>query len=144
MHFAISSNHFSVDQQAADALDWLRVNHPDDYTRLRRDFSEPIVWCGSWFDTERMRVDVEWGSWLIDAIEETGRVWWEEGEPWADDGGAPSPPDGTTCEWCESGPASMVIGEAADVEIYATDGDADAGRVGFICERCARREELSR
>ena len=28
-------------------------------------------------------IDPEYGCWLIDAIENTGLVWWEDGEPWA-------------------------------------------------------------
>lgn len=40
-------------------------------------------WEGSWLNTEAMGVDVEYGSWLVDAIEATGVVMWEEGEPWA-------------------------------------------------------------
>ena len=30
-----------------------------------------------------MGVDIEFGSWLVDAIEATGKVLWEEGEPFA-------------------------------------------------------------
>lgn len=84
---AISSNAFSPDFQAVDALSFLEANHPDDYADVLGNFPEidKITFgdCSSWFDTEAMGVDEEWGSWLIDAIEETGRIFWEEGEPWA-------------------------------------------------------------
>lgn len=79
---SISSNHYSADTQASDALDWLRVNHPTVYSEVRKNFAEPIQWEGSWFDTDAMGVDQEWGSWLVDAIEETGLVMWIDGEPY--------------------------------------------------------------
>lgn len=82
----ISSNGFSVDQQAADAMSYLERQHPEAWDKVIAQFPEYIdhTFCGSWFDTEEMRVDVEWGSWLVDAIEGTGYVFWEEGEPWAE------------------------------------------------------------
>lgn len=82
----ISSNHYSVDQQAVDAMSFLEHHHPSAYSAVIEQFPE---WGGlqfadwsSWFDTEAMGVDVEWGSWLVDAIEDTGFVFWEDGEPW--------------------------------------------------------------
>ena len=82
---AISSNHFSVDLQAQDAMDWLEVNHLDAYGNVLKGFPEwPYrVFDGSWLNTEAMGVDPEFSSWLIDAIEDTGYVVWEDGEPWA-------------------------------------------------------------
>jgi len=82
---SISSNHMSVDIQASAALDWLRFFQPEAYCEVRKDFAETIIWdeLGTHFDTEAMGVDIEWGSWLIDAIEATGFIWWEEGEPCA-------------------------------------------------------------
>lgn len=81
----ISSNHFSVDAQAADAMDWLEEHDPDNYAAVVAVMPEwpRRVWgdFGTHFDTEAMGVDPEWGSWLIDAIEATGSVFWEEGEP---------------------------------------------------------------
>ena len=77
----ISSNGFSHDQQVQDAMDWLELNHPDAYTKIVDQFPETPVMSGSWLDTEAMQVDAEWSSWLTDAIEETGLVVWEEGEP---------------------------------------------------------------
>ena len=84
---AISSNHYSVDQQVKDALDFLQTETPKVYDALVSDFPEVtnIRYSGSWFDTEAMGVDLEWSSWLIDRIESTGLVIWEEGEPWAVD-----------------------------------------------------------
>lgn len=82
----ISHNGFSVDCQAIDAMNWLRANSPDAFHAVTAQFPEYLdhTLNGAWFDTEAMGVDVEWGSWLVDAIEETGLVWWEEGEPWAE------------------------------------------------------------
>lgn len=84
---SISSNHMSVDIQTSDALEWLRLYQPEAYCEIRRNFAESIIWneWGTHFDTEAMGVDNEWGSWLIDAIEATGFIWWEEGEPWAEE-----------------------------------------------------------
>lgn len=81
----ISSNHFSTDTQAVDALAWMRLQHPRSYCAVMRTFSEMAnpKWEGSWLDTAAMGVDVEYGSWLVEAIEATGVVAWEEGEPWA-------------------------------------------------------------
>lgn len=79
---SISSGHYSVDIQTSDALDWLRVNHADTYSEIRKNFAETIQWEGSWFDTDAMSVDQEWGSWLVDAIEATGLVMWIDGEPY--------------------------------------------------------------
>jgi hypothetical protein len=79
---SISNNHFSTDIQTNDALDWLRINHPEQYSEIRRIFPETIKWEGSWFDTEEMGVDVEWGNWLCEHIEFTGLVTWIDGEPY--------------------------------------------------------------
>jgi hypothetical protein len=32
-----------------------------------------------------MGVDIEWGSWLIDKIEQTSDITWEDGEPFCYD-----------------------------------------------------------
>lgn len=82
---AISNNKFSVDDQAIDAVRHLEVNHPKVHADLKGRFPEldTYTMSGSWFDTEAMGVDAEWGSWLVDAIEETGLVRWEDGEPWS-------------------------------------------------------------
>lgn len=81
----LSSNSFSTDTQAADALAWLRSEHPDAAQIVDAQFPEPRVWDGSWLDTAAMGVDVEYGSWLIDAIEATGLIVWWEGEPFTAD-----------------------------------------------------------
>lgn len=85
MRNTVSSNHFSHDQQVSDALDYLRHNYPDDYATVVREFPEceSLVWEGSWLDVDAMGVDIEYSSWLCDAIEATGRVYWEDGEPWS-------------------------------------------------------------
>ena len=83
MH-TISSNGFSVDQQMVDALDYLRINHVDVYTSIRRQFPENIIFPdkSAWIDHEAMGVDPDWSSWVVDAIEQESVVFWEEGEPW--------------------------------------------------------------
>ncbi len=82
--YAISSNHLSHDLQVADALAWLRIEYPTAYCEIRRSFPETITFDGSWIDWELMGVDSEWSCWLTDAIEDTGLVTWEDGEPWAE------------------------------------------------------------
>lgn len=79
----ISSNHFSGDLQARDALDYLRLNHIEAYCEVRKHFPETFVFgeYSGWFDTDAMGVDEEYGSWLCDAIENTGIITWWEGEP---------------------------------------------------------------
>lgn len=80
----ISSNHYSTDMQACDALAYLRLTHPVEYSALARKF-EHVTLPGTscWFADAYPDLDPEYGSWLIEAIEATGLVWWEEGEPWA-------------------------------------------------------------
>lgn len=80
----VSSNSFSRDMQAADALSFLELNYPDAYADVVCQFPEVLdaVWVGAWFDTDAMCVDPDWSSWLVDAIEATGRVRWEDGEPY--------------------------------------------------------------
>lgn len=84
MSRAISSNHASHDDQVEDAMDYLRHEHPDAYGSIVQKFPEypERQLDGGWYDTETMGVDPEWSSWLTDAIEQTGLVIWEEGEPW--------------------------------------------------------------
>jgi hypothetical protein len=84
---SISSGHYSTDIQAMDALRYLWLAHPPAAAQIMRDFPEmgDPKWEGSWLDTDAMGVDVEYGSWLVDAIEATGHVYWEEGEPWTAD-----------------------------------------------------------
>lgn len=83
--YSISSSGFSHDLQVEDALNWMEAEEPAWYLRLVSDFPEiaSIQWDGSWFDTEAMGVDGEWSSWLTDALEMTGFVYWEDGEPYA-------------------------------------------------------------
>ena len=81
----VSSNSFSHDQQVDDAWSWLRGEMPeDDWDLLVEKFPEMerIVWSGSWFDVEAMGVDVEYTSWVADALEETGLILWQDGEPY--------------------------------------------------------------
>ncbi len=86
MH-ALSSNHFSHDDQVADVLSYL--SHTDDAT-LRgladdflREFPEynSLEWSGSWVDAEASGVDPEYMSWAADWIENNTPVFWSDGEP---------------------------------------------------------------
>lgn len=82
---AVSSNHYSAETQMVDALDFLKEAEPGTYATLLKAHPEidRIETDGAWLNTDKMGVDVEWGSWVIDAIEDTGLIWWEDGEPWA-------------------------------------------------------------
>jgi len=83
---SLSSGHYSTDSQAVDAMSWLNENFPGHLEAICEKFPEygraTMGEHSSWFDTEAMGVDPEWGSWLVDAIEETGVVCWQDGEPW--------------------------------------------------------------
>lgn len=80
---SISSNHYSVDIQTVDALAWLESEHPAEYAAVVAEFPEYADhrMDGAWFDTDAMSVEVEFGSWLADAVEATGLVTWVDGEP---------------------------------------------------------------
>lgn len=78
---SISSNHFSVDQQLADAVGCLT-----DEQRAAFDAEFPewanATWSMSHVDTDAMGLDPEWTSWIIDWIEANTDIYWEDGEPW--------------------------------------------------------------
>lgn len=83
---SLSSGHIGTDSQSEDAMGWLAENFPRHYDAIMEKFPEYerriFGEHSSWFDTEAMGVDDEWGSWLVDAIEATGVVYWQDGEPW--------------------------------------------------------------
>ena len=83
---SISSGHYSHDTQVSDAMSFLETHHPEAFAEVLAKFPEwpDRKWEGSWLDTDAMGVDVEWSSWLCDAIENTGLVSWWEGEPWSE------------------------------------------------------------
>lgn len=87
---SLSSNYFSTDTQLADAMEWLANTHTEVFNELLAKFPEwrTVKWQdhGSWIDTDAMGVDQEWSNWLIDAVEGTGLVMWEDGEPWTVEG----------------------------------------------------------
>lgn len=76
---SISSNSFSHDQQIADTMEYLKHNHFETYVEIRHAFS--AEWTGVDWMVFGCPQDPEYGSWLCDAIEETGLVLWWEGEP---------------------------------------------------------------
>ena len=79
----LASSGTSHDRQVEAALDAL--NEPDLWS-VRRQYPEALIWAegpsGAWLDTEAMKVDPEWSSWVCDAIENTGAVQWIDGEPY--------------------------------------------------------------
>ena len=82
----LSSNGFSHDMQLDDVLSWMRGEVPEHvYNGLLQTYPEidRRVLDGAYFDTDEMRVDVEWVTWVTDAVEDTGYVFWDEGEPYA-------------------------------------------------------------
>lgn len=95
---SLSNSHFSTDYQSHDVLQWLKDNAPKQYEKLNKDFEgdlDRIKFTGSHYDTDAMEVDIEWGSWLVDAIEQLDikeyehddgskgwSIFWEDGEPW--------------------------------------------------------------
>lgn len=114
--FTISSNNASFDQQVVEALDYLRGSHAEAYCEVRRMFPENILMDGgAWADTDAMGVDDEFMSWLADAIEATGRVVWEEGEPWAVEAD-----DNAYLEYVEACEAENL--EAHDVDMWRVHG----------------------
>jgi hypothetical protein len=82
---AISASHASHDEQVADAMMYLAGQHPDVYARLVDEFPEwtTRMFAGAWFDTTTMGVSGEWPLWLTLAIEDTGIILWDDGEPFA-------------------------------------------------------------
>jgi hypothetical protein len=82
---ALSSNHLSVELQAADVVRWFRARSLDNAARFNTAWPDydALQWSGSWVDTEASGVDVEYMSWLIDWLEqEQDGLIWEDGEPW--------------------------------------------------------------
>ena len=81
----LSSNAFSVDDQARDVI---RQLEPDDASKFAAAFPDynGLTWSGSWVDTEASGVDCEYMSWAVDWIESNTDVIWEDGEPviWED------------------------------------------------------------
>lgn len=97
MH-TISSNHWSHDTQVSDAMNWLRVNHPAEWSTINRDFDGIVSLSSNFteFCEQYPDVDPEHGSWLADAIEDTGLVQWIDGEPYV----GPFEPDLWACRSC--------------------------------------------
>lgn len=80
----VSSNGFSHDLQVMDALNWMETEHNDEWETLVRRLPEVtrLVWEGSWVDTDATRCDPDFMSWVADALEDTGFIEWEDGEPY--------------------------------------------------------------
>ena len=91
---ALSSNQWSVDLQALDAMNWLYSNHREKWDEIiakfddfesviERQFDLDPNWA--WIDTEELGLAPDYMAWIIEAIEATDLVWWEDGEPWAEE-----------------------------------------------------------
>lgn len=80
----VSFNGFSTDLQIQDALEFIEFEYPDVWQQIGDEFPEimELQFDGSWMNTDSMDVDPEWPNWLADRLEDTGLVFWEEGEPW--------------------------------------------------------------
>lgn len=86
---SISSGHFSLHDQIADAVSLL--SHDESFVRLMegdfvKEFPEynRLEWSGSWVDHEASGVDPDYMSWVCDWIEANTPVFWEDGEPYFD------------------------------------------------------------
>jgi hypothetical protein len=81
----LSSNSFSVHQQIADAVDFLRLELPETFAEFTKEFPEfdSLVWptFSSWVDTEASGVDVEYMFWVSEWLENHTPVVWWDGEP---------------------------------------------------------------
>lgn len=88
-YVALSSCGASHDMQLVDSLEFLRSEYPDIYAGILSHFPEygSAELDGAWIDTDALGVDPDWSSWLTDAVEDTGIVRWEDGEPY----GRPAP-----------------------------------------------------
>lgn len=95
----ISSNQWSTDLQACDAMGWLKEHHPKEYAAIAAEFPTHQLPPGeTWFHA--LGCDPEYGDWLVDAIEDTGLVQWIDGEPFA----GPFEPDLWACRSCLDDP----------------------------------------
>ena len=103
---ALSSGHFSHDDQIADVLSYLSGVEAFKATmdRFCEEFPEynDLVWSGSWVDWEASGVDVEYMLWVCDWIESNTPVYWEDGEPWVSPYAHP-----LDCLFCEAGEPSI-------------------------------------
>ena len=90
----ISSNQFSTDLQVIDAMRYLEDAHNTEYREILASFPEyPDVendllnnGPSCTVDTERLNLDDDWVGWVVEAITDTGWVFWMDGEPFSVDG----------------------------------------------------------
>ena len=70
--------------QVSDVMDRFKQTDPNTYDLMVGEFPEypSLVWSGAHVDTAASGVEVEYMSWLADAIENMTSVYWEDGEPW--------------------------------------------------------------
>lgn len=128
----VSSNGFSFDTQVSDALSFLQTEWPSEYAGIVGQFPEipDLIWSGSWVDADESGVDRDYMSWLADALEQTGRIMWYDGEPY----GRPAPygalwdafHDGYVTGALWSDVMDPETGEPADVDYTPDDLTRDA------------------
>lgn len=92
---ALSSNHYSHDDQVVDVMNYLYSNDRPAYDAIVAEFPEyehtinevfrRQASTDSWLDTDAAGVDPEYMMWVTDAIEAKSPVYWEDGEPWVGD-----------------------------------------------------------
>lgn len=82
---AISSNHYSFDDQVKDAVNNLSGEARDEFNQTFPEYNH-LYWSGPWVDTYKSKVDIEFMSWVADWIEINTDIYWEDGEPWLIDG----------------------------------------------------------
>lgn len=83
---ALSSNHYSHDQQVSDVLDFLLKDDRELEEEFTRQFPEYtfLTWGGGG-DAHASNVDPEYMQWITEWIEANTDVYWEDGEPWYDE-----------------------------------------------------------
>jgi hypothetical protein len=84
---ALSSGHFSVDDQIADVVSFL--SNDEIYAPIMEGFFNSrfpeynsLEWAGAWVDTAASGVDIDYMSWVADWITDNTPVIWENGEPY--------------------------------------------------------------
>lgn len=84
---AISSNHYSNDDQIRDVVHYLETFMPDKEDEFLKEFPKwpNLEWSGSSVDTEASGVDPDYVSWIVDWVEANTSIYWEDGEPWVND-----------------------------------------------------------
>ena len=122
----LSSNHYSHDLQVIDVMNWLGTVQRDKYEALVSKHPEwnNYIMDGSWFDYEKMGVDVEWSMWLTASIEQDTNVYWWEGEPvMSEDGDVLDDEGGPVDDEWEQTDYTDMVGVKADRDVKISKGE---------------------